>query len=232
MIEGQLVVAPDNLRGFDANRIITPDQAQRLRQKGYSFACRYVRRTTRHDYDLTTGEANTLLDAGLGLMLVQHVAPDKWIPTANTGDSYGTTAAVEASSLGVPPGTMIWCDLEGVDRDNRDRTTVPAQQVIDFCNNWHARVAGAGFNPGLYVGFAPGLSGIQLYSKLRFAHYWGAYNLNGDQHPITRGLQLKQMVARPEDLIPPFTNENFDLDIARADALGGRIHLLTRGWCQ
>src|SRR5437879_11294103 len=64
----------------------------------------------------------------------------------------------------------------------------PAAQVIDYCNRWHAAVAGAGYVPGLYVGFHCGLDATQLYRALRFSHYWCAYNLNADEMPIVRGL--------------------------------------------
>ena len=158
---------------------------------GYRFCVRYVRRANRHAYDLTHGEAAGLLDAGIGLMIVQHVAPEGWTPTVKDGASYGSTAAAESTNVGVPPGVMVWCDLEGV------APTAPAQQVIDFCNAWHSAVAAAGFVPGLYVGFGAGLSPTQLYRDLRFTHYWSAYNLNADQYPAIRGVQMRQAERRP-----------------------------------
>ena len=51
-------------------------EARALLAAGYRFVVRYVRRTARHRYDITAEEADVILSAGLGLMLVQHVAPD------------------------------------------------------------------------------------------------------------------------------------------------------------
>jgi hypothetical protein len=227
MIDGQLVVAPDNLRGFDCNRPVTKAIAEQARKKGYSFVARYCARTQLHDYDLTPAESEIILDSGLGLMVVQHVAPENWVPTLGLGSQYGGMATYEmAQRLALKPGTMCWLDLEGV------KPGVPAQDVIDYCNLWHGRVANAGFNPGIYVGWHAGLSASDLYRKLRFAHYWAAYNLNADLLPAIRGVQLKQDAAKSADLFPPFTNQDFDVDVAKADSLGGRIQLLTRGWCQ
>ena len=119
---------------------------------------------------------------------------------------------------------MVWCDLEGV------TVGTPAAQVIDYCNQWHAAVAGAGYVPGLYVGFHCGLDATQLYRALRFSHYWGAYNLNADEMPIVRGLQMKQSLCKPPDAVPGHTFE-FQVDTVRADALGGHPTLVARdGW--
>lgn len=168
------------------------------------------------DNDLSPDEAATLLDAGFALMIVQHVeSEDGWVPTAAKGSAYGAMAASESTRIGIPPGVCVWCDLEGV------ASGTPSDDVIEYCNQWHSAVAGAGFVPALYVGWHAGLSSTQLYRSLRFTHYWGAYNLNSDQGPAVRGLQMKQSESRPIDRVPDF-DLGFQTDLIRTDALGGR----------
>jgi hypothetical protein len=124
----------------------------------------------------------------------------------------------------MPWGVTIWCDLEGV------AVGTPRQQVMDYCNRWHGSVSGAGYVPGLYVGYHSGLTATQLYAKLRFTHYWGAYNLNSDQAPIVRGVQMKQSQRRAQDAVPNFAID-FQIDRIAADRLGGRPTLLALdGW--
>jgi hypothetical protein len=87
--------------------------------------------------------------------------------------------------------------------------------VIAFLNNWHDQVGTAGYTPGLYVGYDAGLSASDLYRRLKFEHYWSAYNLKHDQYPATRGVQMKQ--ALQERLAGIL----FDPDTIQKDALGG-----------
>ena len=158
-------------------------------------------------------------------MLVQYVESETaWIPSAVKGMTNGTVAASEAEKLGVPWGVTVWCDLEGV------KPGTPAQKVIDYCNRWHAAVSGGGYVPGVYVGYHAGLTPTQLYRSLRFTHYWGAYNLNTDQYPAVRGLQMKQLRPARKDVVPNF-GIDFQIDKISADALGGRPTLLAlEGW--
>jgi hypothetical protein len=219
MLDGHVFTAADGLRGFDVDSVVTAAAAAAFYERGYRFCVRYVRRTRAHADDLSAKEARNILQSGLGLMLVQHVAPEGWSPTGRVGATYGNVAAREAARIGVPPGVMVWCDLEGVAADTR------APDVIEFCNRWHANVAGAGYVPGLYVGFGAGLSADQLYRSLRFTHYWGAYNLNADQAPSVRGLQMRQRVRAAGDVVPGF-DMAFQVDAVRTDSLGGRPTLL------
>ena len=219
MLPGHVFTADDGLKGFDVNGPVSAAAAASAVAAGYRFCVRYVRRQQAHSYDLSSGEAKRLLAAGLGLMVVQHVAPGEWTPTATKGTRYGKVAADEATRLGLPSGVAVWCDLESVAR------ATPKRQVIDYCNRWHAAVAGRGFIPGLYVGYAAGLGAKDLYWSLRFTHYWGAYNLDADAEPLVRGLQMKQRVRTPADAIPGL-GLAFQTDEVRTDALGGRPTLL------
>lgn len=214
-----LMLAPEASRGFDANTPISTAAAKAFRDAGYTFAIRYVRRTTHHTYDLTAAEAERILAAGLGLMIVQHVAPEGWKPTAQLGSAYGATAAEEARLVGYPAGGILWCDLEGVARGT------PAADVIDFCNAWHEAVAAAGYDPGLYVGYAAGLTADQLYSALRFQRYWSAYNLDRDLYPAVRGVQMRQG-PYPRGGLEGIPFE-FDTDVIQSDAMGDRPLLWT-----
>jgi hypothetical protein len=197
-----------------------------FRRRGYRFCVRYVRRNKPHPSALSAAEARSLLNAGIGLMLAQYVESDtSWIPSAAKGTKNGDVAAAEAEKLGVPWGVTVWCDLEGVAPEG-----TPAQKVIDYCNRWHIAVAGAGYVPGLYVGYRAGLTPTQLYRSLRFSHYWGAYNLDADKYPATRGLQMKQLRAGLRDSVSE-TGIDFQVDRISADKLGGRPTLLApAGW--
>lgn len=212
----------DGARGLDANTPITAKAAAAFVAKGYQFAIRYVRRTQPHAYDLTATELLAILDAGLGLMAVQHVAPENWTPTGDVGTEYGAIAASECQWIGIPTGVTVWCDLEGV------QDGVPHADVIACCANWYAAVAGAGYVPGLYVGFGAGLTGEELYEALPFQAYWSAYNLDRDKYPAVRGVQMRQLSARGNDLIPGFTTDNLDVDVIQRDRLGGTPSVLVR----
>lgn len=208
-LPGTLIEAPDGLLGFDCNQHLSALTAAKFRGDGYRFALRYVPRHTASLGDCTMSEAAGILSAGLGLMLVQHVKGPPWVPSGTLGAEYGAFAARSAEEIGYHLGGMLWCDLEGVDHD------VKSGSVIDFCNNWLEQVAQAGFTPGLYVGFDPGISSDDLYHRLGFEHYWSAYNLNRDQFPAVRGVQMKQA---PEQTVH---GVKIDPDTIQSDALGG-----------
>ena len=214
--------APDGFRGFDCDHALTAQECKLFVDAKYRFAVRYVPRTVRNPQDLTRAEVDVIQGSGLGLMVVQHVkaaAPPWWVPTGERGGNYGATAAREAIACGIPAGVSVWCDLEGV------APHVASAQVIDFCARWYKSVTAAGFIPGLYVRYNPGLSPAQLYS-LPFTHYWSAYNLNADQFPAVRGVQMKQSEYPGADDVPGIAFE-FDVNHTMADKLGGRVQLLS-----
>jgi hypothetical protein len=224
-LPGHVFTAPDGARGFDTAETVSANAAAAFRRRGYRFAVRYVRRDKPHASALSAKEARSLLNVGIGLMLVQYVESETaWNPSAAKGAKNGGIAASEAQNLGVPWGVTVWCDLEGV------APGTPSQRVIDYCNQWHAAVSSAGYVPGLYVGYRAGLSSTQLYRALRFTHYWGAYNLNSDKYPAVRGLQMKQSQRRQVDSVPN-VGIDFQVDKVTTDALGGRPTLLALdGW--
>jgi hypothetical protein len=88
----------------------------------------------------------------------------------------------------------VFLDLEGV------KNGVSAIDVIDFCNAWFAEVEGVGYETGVYVGAAPGLTADQLYWNLRTKHYWkgGSSSKAGVPDDIPhRGYQLVQHIQNP-----------------------------------
>ena len=224
-LPGHVFAVPDGVRGFDTAETVTPSAASAFRRAGFRFAVRYVRRDKPHASALKVGEARSLLNVGIGLMIVQYVESETaWAPSAAKGTKNGGIAASECELLGVPWGVTVWCDLEGV------APGTPSRRVIEYCNAWHAAVSGAGYVPGVYVGYRAGLTPTQLYRALRFTHYWAAYNLNVDQYPSVRGIQMKQSKARASDR-PRGVAIDFQTDRVRADALGGRPTLVAlAGW--
>lgn len=213
MITPHLGVLADGIRGFDADCRISAPMAARFYAHGFRFAMRYVRRGAPNGHDLISGEIITLLNAGLAVGVVQHVAQPGWVPSAALGAAYGSVAALETLGTGMPRGATVFCDLEGV------AAHTPAPDVLAYLAGWHKKVEEAGYHPGCYVGDSPGLTGGQLFHETPFTCFWGAYNLNADQIPIVRGLAMKQLIAKPGDR---FTGcPDIDVDVLHADRLGG-----------
>lgn len=220
MLSGTVQPAAPGIRGFDANTPISSDAAAQFYAKGFRFCLRYVGRTQMASHDLSTAEAETILDARLALMPVQHVLNPGWAPTEALGAEYGANAAKFAQQIGFPPGVNVWCDLESVADDTK------AADVIAYCNAWYAGVAAAGYVPGLYVGYQPGLTGQQLYGSLKFQHYWAAYNVDGVSDPRPRGWQLVQ--SEGSGTVAGITTEAYDADTTHTDGEGGTVLWLQR----
>ncbi|HEX9106238.1 MAG TPA: glycoside hydrolase domain-containing protein [Longimicrobiales bacterium] len=198
--------------GFDTASTVTPAAIVAAKQRGYTFAIRYVRRGVPHDGDLKADEASNILASGLALMAVQYVeSEDSWTPSADKGARNAANGVAYAQSIGLPGGINLWCDLEGVSGD------CPASEVDAYCRAWYAGVSAAGYVPGLYVGWSPGLNPDQLW-RLPFQHYWRSFNLNDDQVPAQRGTQLRQRSARA---LPGLDPSTYDEDVVTGDAKGG-----------
>jgi len=98
-----------------------------------------------------------ILDAGLAFM-----------PVTVAGE-YKDGAADEIAqlkALGIPEGTTVWLDLEGIDAWN-----TPADKLSALINAWAAAIKTSGYMPGLYVGAPQPLTGKQLYA-LGVQRYW------------------------------------------------------------
>lgn len=215
MLSGTAQAAPAGMKGFDANTTITESQAEAFWNDGFRFGLRYVGRTAMKSTDLTADEASMLLSKGFALMTVQHVLNPGWSPTASLGAEYGANAAMFTQQIGFPGGVNVWLDLEGVS------TSAAASDVIAYCTNWYTEVANAGYVPGVYIGWEPGLSGSQLYSKLPFQHYWAAYNVDGVSHPSPRGYQLVQ--SSGSGTVGSLDTSLYDVDTTYVDDLGGQV---------
>lgn len=168
LLPGSIQDAPNGAHGIDTSEVIRPDAASAFVRDGFTFALRYV---SRHDAgqsgDLSAGEAEHILGAGLALMLVQHVPKPGWRPTPELGTQYGRTAATHATRLGYGRSGSLFVDLEGV-----AARTAP-QDVIGYVTTWAEAVGRGGYSPGLYVGFDPILTGDQL-AALPVRNYWRA----------------------------------------------------------
>ena len=214
-IETCLVAIPPGVKGLDCNTTVTAQQAADLVASGFRFIFRYIRNEQYHQTDLTADELSMLMAAGLAVMPVQHVTPAYWVPTANLGHEHGATAANGCITLPILPGCSVWMDLEGV------RPGTLQQQVIDYGNNWYDALKVVGYNPGCYVGDHPGLPAMPLYNRLKFRQYWSAYNLDKEQYPAVRGVQVTQHAARPEHNVPSSVIYPVDVDFSQEDQLRG-----------
>ncbi len=98
-----------------------------------------------------------VLDAGLAFMPVTFAGEYNDGP----GDEIGQLAA-----LGIPEGTTVFLDLEGMKAFKTDPDT-----LIRKINEWADPIRVAGFRPGLYVGVPQPLTSDELWN-LRVTRYW------------------------------------------------------------
>ena len=163
---GVAVTASPSTLGFDCDGHL-PAAAFAVFQNtlSYGFGIRYVSRGTPYTRDIDSAETGAFLSADMPLLLVQHPPVPQWEVVPDNGTAWGAAATANAAIACVPKGVSIFCDLEEV----QDGSSVA--DITDFCNNWSASVAKAGYIPGLYVGSNCGLSDDQL-SALNFVVFW------------------------------------------------------------
>lgn len=197
-------------RGFDTDSPVSAAAAAAMFADGYRFCVRYLSRGAESQADLSRIEAAAILEAGLALMPVQHVAASGWCPDAQLGSEYGARAGANAQALGFPAGINVWCDLEGCGAQ------AGVAGVLAYCKAWYAAVAEQGYVPGLYVGASSVLDGQELYADLPFRHYW-----KSESHVDPVAQRGYQMVQSP--LAGTVYGMSIDLDLTQADQLGGQV---------
>jgi hypothetical protein len=202
-------IATPGAQGFDSDTTIDQPAAAALKEAGFAFAIRYLSRLTpQAPGDLSYVEAQTILNAGLALMAVQHVSRPGWAPSAALGANYGDAAVANAVLIGLPRGICLWLDLEEV------APYATAGDTIAYVNAWAAVVTNGSFVPGLYVGANQPLSGDELYWRLRIRNYWKSASTVPDI-PY-RGYQIMQALAPS-----PIGGIALDRDVVLADNFGG-----------
>ncbi len=209
-----LVTVPANTKGFDTNIVTDTVGLRAMYATGHRFAARYIRRVKPSTDDLSISEIQRLHAVGLAVTPVQHFEHEPWLPSRIKGTTYGQGAVDAVRELKFPLGGNVWLDLEAI------TAGTPPDVIISYCNNWYDLVAGAGYLPGLYVGWNNRLTPQQLHDHLKFTRYWGSYNLNADMFPAIRGLCMKQSQATREDWVEG-VKFFFDVDHVRLDLKGG-----------
>jgi hypothetical protein len=208
IMTGFVSTAAPGAQGFDSDTVLAAAVAGALAAAGFVFAVRYLSRTTpQNPGDLSAGETQAILAAGLALMAVQHCPRPGWVPGAALGAQYGQAAAANAQQAGLPNGVSLWLDLEGVAAYAR------ADGTIAYVNAWSGTVAAAGYLPGLYVGANQPLSGDELYWRLKPTRYWRSASTVPDI-PY-RGYCMAQALMRS-----PIGGVAIDRDVVMADAFG------------
>lgn len=192
--------------GFDCAAKLTDERVKKAYEAGYRFVVRYVGLGPNpHPGDLDRKELDLILDAGLALMVVQHVRYPGWHPNKSLGRQDGATAALFARMAGYADGAQLWLDAEGM----ASKTTL--QDAVDYVEAWTAVVKST-HAPGIYVGYGTPFTAADLW-RLTVDRYWSDY---GPRKVEKRGFCIKQMIGN----LPAF-GIRIDPDWLKPDDLGG-----------
>jgi hypothetical protein len=125
-------------------------QAQAMKDDGFTFFVGYLGA-------INKSRILTLLALGMAFMPVTF------------GGAYvngATDEIAQLQALGIPPGTSVWLDMEGLNAFHTEPT-----KLISMINMWADGIAAAGYMPCLYVGVPQPLTSAELYA-LRVVRYW------------------------------------------------------------
>ena len=177
-----------NARGFDTYAQLTAADYAALKAHGFDFVVRYVE-------NLSTYEVDACLSAGLAIMGV--TIADDFNPA--------TTVADAKNNAGLPPGTTLFLDLEGV--------SLPSAALKAKCAAWANGVKVAGYVPGVYVGAACGLTAEELW-ELPFVRYWKS--ASSVPEPAHAGFCMYQLLPCNQRI----AGAEVDVDFVQQDFLG------------
>lgn len=211
MREAVVALVPPGTILLDTDEVVSDAALHLAYASGVRGIIRYVGFAIRAwKGDLTIDERDRILEAGMGLMVVQHVRRAVWTPSEALGNSDGDAAVRHALAAGYLPGATLWNDLEGIEYGAVDRT-------ILYANAKHHQVSSAGFEPGEYIGDRCPLSAEELYHSLLSGLYWRS----GSEvpTPVIRGYAMTQQIPGPS-----FAGISFDKNVHTGDRLGGGAH--------
>lgn len=211
MRDAVVAPVPEGTILLDTNEVVS-DAALRLAfASGVRGIIRYVGFVLKPwKGDITLDERDRILEAGMGLMVVQHVRNALWTPSEGLGIADGDAAVRHALAAGYLPGATLWNDLEGIEKGAVDPT-------ISYANAKHERVASAGFEPGEYIGDRCPLSSEALYHELLSSLYWKSGSSVPDV--AIRGYCMKQTIPGPT-----YAGIASDRNEHTGDRLGGCAH--------
>jgi len=185
-------------KGADTVVKLTYMDSLKLFDAGFRFVGRYV-------VSLSAAELSDILRAGLAVTLISY---------ANSFDPSDEIAALQR--LGIPKGTVVWLDVEGVTDD-----VVTLQNRI---NTWANALKAAGYIPGLYVGAGALLTSLELY-KLAVVRYWHScsrvLDRNGAEAAPKCGWCMYQCVCEVER-----AGVEVDIDFVYADYQGRTVPMV------
>jgi hypothetical protein len=164
LLPGFVQAAPPGRKGLDVSAPISTEAAAAIAAAGYTFVIRYV---STEGAGLTATEAEIILAAGLGLMLVQQVDAAQLTFSSAVGGQHGQAAAASAATLGLPMCVNVWLVLD------RIPAGTSAAALTAYYKAWSSAVSDAGLLPGLCVTAGEVLDGAAL-GGLAFSHYWQA----------------------------------------------------------
>jgi hypothetical protein len=188
----------------DTSAKLSASNVSSLVAQGYKGVVRYVRLPgLREIQDIDANELETIVAAGLGLMLVQHVRYPGWNPASCKGADDAAAAVDRAVAAGYPAGAHIFVDLEGINGT--------AHATITFANEWADAVVAAGYLAGCYVGYGVPMTPGQLYDLHDINSYWSDA---GPRAVATRSFAIKQKPQIHIDGVP------YDPDDVAPDQMG------------
>jgi len=177
--------------------VITPELGAELRAEGIRWVARYTRLDGtvlenprpggdwRGVYSLSIAESRWILEAGLGIVLVQFGT----FGDAADGARYGAAAALATSRLGFPGGAHHFVDVEG---------SGPAAAGSKACRSYVEAwtddlLAGGPSAPlgGMYLTGQVPLSARKLYALRGVTAYWSAAG-PVPPNPLDRGYTIEQ----------------------------------------
>lgn len=215
----KLVSCPVGSLGFDTDwKLDTTHLPFPLIVQAFDFVIRYLSLGGMSGYDLGKArvgslhdidrrELVTILDAGKGVMFVQHAHAEGWKPTPILGGQDAAAAIAHAQFLALPPNTILWLDLEGCAADTHE------DAAFLYADAWSADVLRAGYRPGVYVGAGCAMSGAALYRLPHVKNYWQSQSLVPT--PAPRGYQMIQLY--PTTMVAGLS---VDIDITQLDYRG------------
>jgi len=188
----------------DTDVKLSTELVQQIRAAGYLGVARYVPLPNNSPAgDIDAKELASILDGGLGLLLVQHVRKPGWNPGAHSGDADAHMALEFARASGYMPSGHIFLDLEGIAGTGPDTKA--------FAEAWAAVIAAGGYSAGCYVGYDVPLNAQELYDLHTINSYWSDA---GPRAVARRGFAIKQ---HPEIKIAGVA---FDPDTIQVDGCG------------